>query len=277
MAKPAENDDETPEIKTIPRSRSGFVGATKACARLGITPLELERMARDGEVQRYKTGDGACRYDPDELSELAADLDKIPKPTPGMPMAEGFNAGTSLVKQAQANVESLMKLCVEPMKLALASLKDTNEALLEENKQLRNGREETVQAREALLNQQLERDLVRNMASKREQWRDEAWKEVKPQLGRLTDALATKWLKADPDQLKKMDAAQKLIQGLDIAKLAALLELDFLSEAEKNHLRVILGKAPVATDAPKTDGAPPEPPKTESSKDSNEKEKASTA
>lgn len=276
MAKAAEDQDTIPEVKTIPASRSGFVGATKACARLEITPLELERMARDGEIQRYKTKDGAWRYDPDELAEIAADLAKIPKPTPGMPMAEGFNAGTSLVKQAQANVESLMKLVVEPMKLALASLKDTNEALLEENKELRRGREETVCAREALLNQQLERDLVRNMAAKREQWRDEAWKEVKPQLGRLTDALATKWLKADPDQLKKMDAAQKLIQGLDIAKLAALLEMDFLSETEKTYLRTIIGKP--ATEPAKTDGAPAttEPPKTESSKDSNE-EKGDTA
>ena len=281
MAKPAndeENDSTAPAAEQrILTSRTGFIGAVKAAARLGVAQLEFERMARDGELTKYRSKDGATRYDPAELEELAADLEKIPKPAPVMPMAEGFHAGTSLVRQAQSNVEALMKLIVDPMKLALASLKDTNEALLEENKELREGREATVAAREALLNQQLERDLLRNMAQKREQWRDDVWKETKPQIGRIVDAVSSKWLKADPDQLKKMEAAQKLIQGLDIGKLAALMEMDFLSDAEKDHLRVILGKSPTAATPPKTDGAPAtEPPKTESPKDSPDEKKEST-
>ena len=274
----SENDSTAPAAEQrILTSRTGFIGTVKAAARLGVPQLDIERMARDGELTKYRSKDGATRYDPAELEELAADLEKIPKPSPAIPMAEGFHAGTSLVKQAQGNVESLMKLVVEPMKLALASLKDTNEALLKENAELREGREANVAAREALLNQQLERDLLRKMAEKREQWRDDVWKEAKPQFGKIADAISSRWLKADPDQLKKMEAAQKLIRGLDIAKLAALMEMDFLTDDEKNHLRVILGKAPT-TPAPKTDGAPAtESPKTESPKDSPDEKKESTA
>ncbi|HEX7273142.1 MAG TPA: hypothetical protein VF420_13425, partial [Casimicrobiaceae bacterium] len=186
---------------------------TEAEVLTGVNYKTIKRAGEQGRIRRVKDRNERWRYNPEDLEELepgkygrrpnprpyangngdAAETKEGSKTTPGAEVIEeSFKGGTSLLKQAHGHVEAQNKQFISMMEVVQNLVKNVTQPLLEENKDIRaqnsklqSGYWEAINAREAAMNEQHERDMEmaqQNAADARKNRMAKVFEDKAPQL-----------------------------------------------------------------------------------------------
>jgi len=241
--------DEANKMYTWP-TRAG------ACKRLGIEPSELPSLIRNGLTQ-HQAPDGSARFNPDELDDWQqfAATAKNGGPQTIVLNADVLKQSVELAKQAQEQVRELVSLVAQPIKDALAVLKDENRELREERKHFLTIHVDMIKAREELLNDAHIRTLTTEVAAKHENRKEKVFGLLIGRLPKLVEQVEQTIIGGDPKVRRQTKATIDLLKSIDAPLLNGLLELDLLDEKQKALVQQILNP-----DAPPAEPAKAETP-----------------
>lgn len=247
-----------------PNGWQGWPTGIQAAVKLEISVRRLRILVQTGNITCYQCPDRTNRYDPDQLERLARDLRVVSKRNLDDEGEEGGNELDDLEEDKagkQAVNESVNKTLVE-------ALRNANAMVLEMHKLLSSGsrnqaetqdkvivrllereesREKTISevylAREALFNQQTERDLAVRKAANVESRRAEMWTLTKGHLDKLVDVAFAKF-GIPKEVMAKLEPAIMLLQKLNPMQLQMLIGSGFLTKDQEELVRQIVAEVP---------------------------------
>jgi hypothetical protein len=153
----------------LPEGQADWPDASRAAAMLGITRRHLDNLYRQGRLMRYAHSDGSPRYNPSELAILQNSKGEewvVDNPT------------AALLKQAYDYNAALQGRCDELVSGLLTLYRQSVEDLRSRCSKLEQTHGELVQAREAALNEAVERQAFAEQLRSQEARRDNVAKRL---------------------------------------------------------------------------------------------------
>lgn len=226
---PKTNGAERVDVEHLP-------SASKLAADLGISVRTISRLQAAGHVRRWEALDGTWRYDPEQVAaavnanttqEVAAEGAKIVLDG----SADTLRQALALLQQAHGQIATQ----AAPAQLLLELLAAENRRLSEQNAELLKTHLELVKAREQALSEQHARDIAAATLSSQEARKDKVFAGLARVAPRLLKQFETS-LGGGP----QVAAAVSLMRSLERNQLEVLLASDFVTDAQKEYLRVVL-------------------------------------
>jgi len=220
----------------------GYVTITQACEQSGFTLPQLRSLVSAGLVRTTRVR-GSLAYNSEDLARLAG-MPRVAEPDEPSPMVAEFKAVTDgyramvelalrQTKQAQDHERLLVAAFSKPLDQLGEGSKALVTAVLEQNKQLvvrategDAARLDFVKAAETMLRDQ--RVELREQAEldRKHELRREVWDGVKKAAPHLLKGIQA------TTGADKLEAAMKLKERLDPAKIAALIHFKLLGDEE---------------------------------------------
>lgn len=250
-----------------PNGWQGWPTGIQAAVKLEISIRRLSILVQTGNLTCYKCPDRTNRYDPQDLERMLRDLRVVAKRN----LEDGDEEGSELdsLEEEKTNKQAINETV---NKTLVESLRNANAMVLEMHRLLSSGsrnqaetqdkvisrllereesREKTISevylAREALFNQQTERDLAVKKASNVESRRAEMWTLTKGHLDKLVDVAFAKF-GIPPEVMAKLEPAITLLQKLSPTQLQMLLGSGFLTKEQEELVRKIVAEVPTEDD-----------------------------
>lgn len=239
----------TPEKPSKPEeSKSAWVrwDTLATIAREAGAPKSkvLQLALREG-ISFQRCDDGTLRLPPAQAAELkeslgAGDYSETSELIKNA--SELVSSSVSLVKTAQAQVKDLLDAITQPMKALSEASSELQKKTLARVTELEAIVDSAREVREAMLNEQNERELARRRYEAQEKRKDEAWSHVTkviPVLGPQLMATVAKWMGAKPGDVEKQALAQQILSSLTKEQVMMLTHpsLDLISAEQKETLR----------------------------------------
>lgn len=250
-----------------PNGWQGWPTGIQAAVKLEISVRRLRILVQTGNLTCYQCPDRTNRYDPDQLEKMARDLRVVSKRSLDDDGEEGSElddleeekttkhaVNDSVNKTLVEALRNANAMVLEMHKLLTAGAKtqaDTQDKVITRLLEREESREKTISevylAREALFNQQTERDLAVRKAANVENRRSEMWTLTKGHLDKLVDVAMAKF-GIPPEVMAKLEPAILLLQKLSPTQLQMLLGSGFLTKDQEDLVRKIVAEVPPAED-----------------------------
>lgn len=247
------------EEREVPSNWKDWPTAASAGRRLGVSRTKVQAMTKSGELNcQVRCPDNTIRYDPDVIDAIAENLGSLPerddddsdgdatKPLIAPRIAaDGFRAGTELTKQAHKHLETMVGLLVSPIRQALEVLERQCAKLQERNEKLEALRDDSILAREELLNRKVERDLMLKDHDSTQARKTQAWELFLRSAPKLLEQAAGSIVAKDPQAAEQVSATIELLRDPEMAELIkGLLETDMLNPRQKAMVERIVNPKP---------------------------------
>lgn len=245
----------------------------QAAEMLGVSPRQLRRFVKSGEVERKQDLQGIYRYNPESLAKVTEAIEGAEddaaerEERQAEPSHEGTLAGASaaafsgiadaikelggLLKQNQIHIQALHSQFLSNTEKVLGAVLTENTALRTQMEAAFTSRVAYFEAAERLRSEEAERKLIGELASKKEErvqtmWKGVAkhapllWTQIQRSFGVSGDATPGTDMK-DPRILAAMQLFNSLGQSPETLDLM-LTNPDLLNEEQKRFLRIVVGK-----------------------------------
>jgi hypothetical protein len=232
-----DDDDDKPESEA-----PGYVNVTQALEQSGFTAVQLRALVTAGIIKTTKLR-GALMYCVADLNRFEG-MPRVDEPEEAPPWVAEFNAVTAgyrslvdaslkLVKQAQDHEKAMVTAFSKPLENLGDSSKALVAAVLGQNEQLVKraadgdaARLDFVKAAETMLRDQRAELREQSELDRKHEMRREVWEGVKKAAPHMLEGL-----KATTGS-KRLEAAAKLKEKLDPAKVAALIRYELIGSEE---------------------------------------------
>lgn len=237
-----------------------------ASVKLNVSIRHLRMLVKTGNLPSYQCPDKTVRYDPEQLEKLARDLQTVSKRTIDDDdddseiddLAEERSSrqvvNDSVNKTLVDALRNANQMVIDMHRLLTAGAKtqaDTQDKVITRLLEREEARERTISevylAREALFNQQTERELAVRKAANVENRRAEMWTLTKQHLEQFVELGFAKF-GIPREMMAKLEPMFALLQKLNPMQLQMLLGSGFLTKEQEVLIRKIVADVPPPED-----------------------------
>lgn len=212
-----------------------WLGTAYVCKLMRASEAKVRRVAKQQGIKTYKDAQGDLRFNPDDVDAYLLERDQ--GSAASSELASTLKSVVESAKHAQAHAATFASLFIVPSQNVADALRKDLEAARCRIVYLETRMDEAVTAREALLNQQLERDLIAQEAKSKLDRKERIVRIAENKLPQVIDRFLGGGAKAA--------AAVKLLESLDPALLDALLASGLLSAEQAALVKELAPESPV--------------------------------